>query len=101
VHPLHVESVAWVAERKDVLSTLFWFLTVGAYVRWIAARPRPVRRDARRVRARPHGEADARHAAADAPSARRLAARAWSRAAAARLVVEKLPLFALAAASAL
>ena len=27
VHPLHVESVAWVAERKDVLSTLFWFLT--------------------------------------------------------------------------
>ena len=32
VHPLHVESVAWVAERKDVLSTLFWLLTMGAYV---------------------------------------------------------------------
>ncbi|HEY3860379.1 MAG TPA: tetratricopeptide repeat protein [Verrucomicrobiae bacterium] len=32
-HPLHVESVAWVAERKDVLSTLFWFLTTWAYVR--------------------------------------------------------------------
>ncbi|MGQ9783072.1 MAG: tetratricopeptide repeat protein [Armatimonadota bacterium] len=31
VHPLHVESVAWLAERKDVLSTLFWFLTVLAY----------------------------------------------------------------------
>jgi tetratricopeptide (TPR) repeat protein len=31
LHPLHVESVAWVAERKDVLSTLFWLLTVGAY----------------------------------------------------------------------
>ncbi len=31
VHPLHVESVAWVAERKDVLSTLFWILTTGAY----------------------------------------------------------------------
>ncbi len=31
VHPLHVESVAWVAERKDVLSTLFWFLTMWAY----------------------------------------------------------------------
>ena len=26
LHPLHVESVAWIAERKDVLSTLFWFL---------------------------------------------------------------------------
>ncbi|MFL5244542.1 MAG: tetratricopeptide repeat protein [Gemmataceae bacterium] len=32
VHPLHVESVAWVAERKDVLSGLFWMLTLGAYV---------------------------------------------------------------------
>jgi protein O-mannosyl-transferase len=32
LHPLHVESVAWVAERKDVLSTLFWMLTMGAYV---------------------------------------------------------------------
>lgn len=34
VHPLHVESVAWVAERKDVLSTLFWMLTMLAYVRY-------------------------------------------------------------------
>jgi Flp pilus assembly protein TadD len=34
VHPLHVESVAWIAERKDVLSTLFWFLTMGAYLRY-------------------------------------------------------------------
>jgi Tfp pilus assembly protein PilF len=31
VHPLHVESVAWVAERKDVLSGVFWMLTLGAY----------------------------------------------------------------------
>lgn len=31
IHPLHVESVAWVAERKDVLSTLFWLLTMWAY----------------------------------------------------------------------
>jgi Tfp pilus assembly protein PilF len=31
VHPLHVESVAWVMERKDVLSTMFWLLTMGAY----------------------------------------------------------------------
>ncbi len=34
VHPMHVESVAWVAERKDVLSTLFWMLTMWAYVRY-------------------------------------------------------------------
>lgn len=32
LHPLRVESVAWVAERKDVLSTLFWMLTLWAYV---------------------------------------------------------------------
>lgn len=32
VHPLHVESVAWIAERKDVLSTLFGLLTIWAYV---------------------------------------------------------------------
>ena len=34
IHPLHVESVAWVAERKDVLSALFFVLTLGAYARY-------------------------------------------------------------------
>jgi tetratricopeptide (TPR) repeat protein len=34
LHPLHVESVAWVAERKDVLSTFFFMLTLIAYVRY-------------------------------------------------------------------
>ena len=34
VHPAHVESVAWVAERKDVLSTLLWLLTTFFYIRW-------------------------------------------------------------------
>src|SRR4029077_5511086 len=35
VHPLHVESVAWIAERKDVLSTTFWLLTTGAWLKWL------------------------------------------------------------------
>ncbi len=34
-HPLHVESVAWIAERKDVLSTLFWLLTIWAYCNYV------------------------------------------------------------------
>ena len=34
IHPLHVESVAWVAERKDVLSGIFFMLTLMAYVRY-------------------------------------------------------------------
>ncbi|MGD8916346.1 MAG: tetratricopeptide repeat protein [Syntrophobacterales bacterium] len=39
LHPLHVESVAWVAERKDVLSAFFWLLAVRAYSRYVE-RPR-------------------------------------------------------------
>jgi hypothetical protein len=35
LHPLHIESVAWIAERKDVLSTLFGMLTIAAYLRYI------------------------------------------------------------------
>ena len=38
IHPLRVESVAWIAERKDVLSAVFFFLTLGAYVRYARAR---------------------------------------------------------------
>jgi hypothetical protein len=38
VHPLHVESVAWVSERKDVLSTLFWMLTIHAYISYVKKR---------------------------------------------------------------
>jgi protein O-mannosyl-transferase len=42
VHPLRVESVAWIAERKDVLSNLFAWLTIGGYIAY-ARRPSPRR----------------------------------------------------------
>ena len=42
IHPLHVESVAWISERKDVLSGVFFMLTLGAYVRY-ARQPSPAR----------------------------------------------------------
>jgi tetratricopeptide (TPR) repeat protein len=35
LHPAHVESVAWISERKDVLSTMFWLLTMAAYFHYI------------------------------------------------------------------
>jgi Tfp pilus assembly protein PilF len=38
VHPLHVESVAWVAERKDVLSTLLWLVALIAWTGWVRRR---------------------------------------------------------------
>jgi len=38
LHPLHIESVAWVAERKDVLSSMFWLLTMAAYLRYARLR---------------------------------------------------------------
>ncbi len=34
LHPLHVESVAWASERKDVLSTFFWLLTMICYLKY-------------------------------------------------------------------
>src|SRR4029077_2366378 len=36
LHPLHVESVAWVSERKDVLSAFFFLLTLAAYAKYVA-----------------------------------------------------------------
>ncbi len=35
LHPLHVESVAWISERKDVLSAFFWMLTMWTYIRYV------------------------------------------------------------------
>lgn len=42
LHPLHVESVAWISERKDVLSTFFWMLAMWSYFRYVE-RPAPRR----------------------------------------------------------
>ncbi|MBX7072114.1 MAG: tetratricopeptide repeat protein [Pirellulales bacterium] len=44
-HPLHVESVAWASERKDVLSTFFWLATMHAYVSYVRS---PARRQSHR-----------------------------------------------------
>src|SRR5664280_2769201 len=43
IHPLRAESVAWVAERKDVLSAFFFMLTLGAYVRYVQRPPSMLR----------------------------------------------------------
>ena len=40
LHPLHVQSVAWASERKDVLSALFFMLTLWAYARYAECRVR-------------------------------------------------------------
>ncbi|MCP4007568.1 MAG: tetratricopeptide repeat protein [bacterium] len=103
LHPLHVESVAWISERKDVLSGLFWIATSAAWVAWL--------RSGRRVL---YGAAIAVFALGLAtkpmlvtlpftlllfdfwPLSRLRAARLGAaRVPLRRLVVEKLPLFAL------
>ena len=40
IHPIHVESVAWVAQRKDVLAGLFWILAMGTYTAYATGRGR-------------------------------------------------------------
>jgi tetratricopeptide (TPR) repeat protein len=47
IHPLRVESVAWVTERKDMLSGLFFMLTLGAYVRYAQKRSKVESRESR------------------------------------------------------
>jgi len=48
-HPLQVDTVAWVAERKNVLSTLFWMLTLWAYVRYAQNLSRAESREPRAI----------------------------------------------------
>lgn len=100
VHPLHVESVAWVAERKDVLSTAFGLLAVGAYVRHAR---RPGARRLVPVAAALALGLLAKPMLVTLPFAL-LLLDAWplgrlERGALRRLVAEKLPLFVIAAAS--
>ncbi len=44
IHPMHVESVAWIAERKDVLCGLFWMLSMLIYVRYAETNNTPAQR---------------------------------------------------------
>ena len=78
IHPLHVESVAWVAERKDVLSAFFLMLSLAGATVAYAERPGPARYLAALLLyvLRPDGEADAGHPPAGAAAARHLAAAA-------------------------
>jgi len=46
IHPLRVESVTWITERRDVLSGLFFFLCLGAWLRYVGAEDGPARRRA-------------------------------------------------------
>ena len=99
VHPLRVESVAWVAERKDVLCGLFFMLTLGAYwgyARHPFSRAR-YRASARAVRLGSDGQADVGVAPAGAPAAGLLAAARMSWQSWRGLVAEKIPLLAMAA----
>jgi tetratricopeptide (TPR) repeat protein len=71
LHPLHVESVAWVAERKDVLSTFFFLLTLWAYARY--AEKSVVRGQWSVVRSEPRTSDSAPRTTDDGPHSTRLA----------------------------
>jgi protein O-mannosyl-transferase len=105
VHPIHVESVAWIAERKDVLCGFFWMLSLAAYLRY--ARAPSVGRYLL-LAAAFAASLMSKSMAISLPVVLLLLDvwplgrwRGESRAVRVRLVVEKLPLLGMAAASAL
>ena len=116
IHPLRAESVAWVTSRKDMLSGLFFLLTLAAYQGY-AARPFSWWRYAlggRQFRPGAHGQADVGDAAVrvalvgllavatDRPAAnQRCAEDRFSRLLPPRVILEKIPLLALSAGSCL
>ena len=64
-HPLHVESVAWASERKDVLSTLFFLLTLWAYVRYVESQRVQSKVHSALGSASPSSTLDAQHSMSD------------------------------------
>ena len=74
LHPAHVESVAWLAERKEVLCALFWFATLLAYAGYVR-KPNFVRYATiiLCLRLRPHVQTHGRHASLHSAPARLLA----------------------------
>jgi protein O-mannosyl-transferase len=104
LHPLRVESVVWIAERKDVLSAFFWMLTLWAYVRYTEEKPKQPRESllcgARSLSYAlgAHGQAHGGDAAVRFAIAGLLAF-APERALAVRLAMEKIPFLVLTCVS--
>jgi hypothetical protein len=72
LHPLHVESVAWVAERKDVLSTFFFLLTLSAYVAYVnRSRVQSPKSKVQGPKPKAQGSEDTQHATRNMPHAQR------------------------------
>src|SRR5437868_2437766 len=103
VHPMRVESVAWVAERKDVLSGIFFMLTLGAYLRY-TRRPSVIRYLTMSISLACGLMSKATFVTVPAvlllldywPLQRAKDSRAWQ-----RMILEKIPLFGLAAGAAI
>ena len=73
LHPMHVESVAWVAERKDVLSTFFFLLTLWAYVRYMESKvqsPKPKVSDPKSKAERRESRSDRSESKAQSPKSK-------------------------------